>query len=90
MKRFQECNFLEKLWRYRWYLLLPFLFIKHKFNSLKVYEDKQNDDGEWYHSDDYFIADNELLWSICLGKVQHKMKWYHSMEEVENMFRLKD
>ena len=34
MKRFQECNRLEKLWRYRWYLLLPYLFIRAKFRGI--------------------------------------------------------
>lgn len=26
-KRFQECNIFEKIIRYRWYILLPFLFL---------------------------------------------------------------
>jgi hypothetical protein len=26
-KRFQECNKLIQLWRYRWYLCIPFWFI---------------------------------------------------------------
>jgi len=34
MKRFQECNRLEKIWRYRWYLLLPYLFIRAKFRGI--------------------------------------------------------
>lgn len=27
MKRFQECNLIGKIFRYRWYLCVPFLFI---------------------------------------------------------------
>ena len=33
MKRFQECNWLVKLWRYRFYLPLPFKFIYYKCTS---------------------------------------------------------
>ena len=24
MKRFQECSWIVKIWRYRWYILIPF------------------------------------------------------------------
>lgn len=27
MKRFQECNWLVKLYRYRWYMCIPFIYI---------------------------------------------------------------
>jgi hypothetical protein len=26
-KRFQECNWLEKVWRYRFYIFIPFKYI---------------------------------------------------------------
>lgn len=29
MKRFQECNWLVKLWRYRFYIPIPFKFVYH-------------------------------------------------------------
>ena len=29
-KRFQECGKLEQLWRYRWYLTIPFKFLAAK------------------------------------------------------------
>lgn len=29
MKRFQESNFIVKIWRYRWYVAIPFIFIYH-------------------------------------------------------------
>lgn len=31
MKRFQECNWLVKLWRYRHYLYIPFKWIWYKY-----------------------------------------------------------
>ena len=33
MKRFQECNKLEKAWRYRHYLLLPFKWLWYQYFS---------------------------------------------------------
>lgn len=85
-KRFQECNKIEKLWRYRWYLCIPFMFIYHWFVSLKVYEDKEVD-GRWEHTSDYFKATPKLIWSICIGTAQSKMRWYHTSEEVLDYFK---
>ena len=31
MKRFQECNWLVKLWRYRHYLYIPFKWLYYKY-----------------------------------------------------------
>ena len=33
MKRFQDCNWLVKLWRYRHYVYIPFRFIWYKIKS---------------------------------------------------------
>ena len=33
IKRFQECNWLVKLWRYRHYLYIPFKFIRYKLQG---------------------------------------------------------
>ena len=33
IKRFQDCNWLVKLWRLRHYLYIPFKFAKHKLDS---------------------------------------------------------
>lgn len=75
-KRFQECNKLEKLWRYRWYLLLPFVWLKMK-TSISL-----ND------VDDLNLT-NKNIWRLSKGLMQSKMKWYYTMEEVEASFNKK-
>lgn len=74
MKRFQECSKFEKIWRYRWYLLIPFEYswfiIKGAFIPIDLTP------SEYY--------------SILIGEAQIKMKWYYTMEEVkENINKLK-
>jgi hypothetical protein len=62
MKRFQECNKIQKLWRYRWYLLIPFIWIYKRFKVkdkeitpkmlweilIGMMQIKMN----WYHTED--------------------------------------
>ena len=55
MKRFQECNRIEKIWRYRWYLLIPFKFFYHyrktPFNSNLMWSilvGKAHSKMKWY------------------------------------------
>jgi hypothetical protein len=69
-KRFQECNKIEKLWRYRWYLLLPFVWLRIKFSILisKNVEDLN--------------MTNKNIWKLSKGLMQSKMKWYYTMDEV--------
>lgn len=74
-KRFQECSKLVKIWRYRWYLLIPFkwssMMIKRYIRILK--EGKDEDDL-------YFTG--RVLWGIIVGEMQINMKWYYTSEEV--------
>lgn len=77
IKRFQECNSLEKIWRYRWYLLLPFQWLKIKISVLKA---KDIDD---------INMNNKNIWKISKGLMQGKMKWYYTMEEVKKEFKYK-
>jgi hypothetical protein len=70
MKRYQECNRLTKLWRKRWYILAPFMFIGYY-----IYYRFNRTEKNWY--------DIELLWSIVIGKLKvDKMKFYWTSEEV--------
>jgi len=87
MKRFQECNKLEKLWRFRWYLAIPFQWLWFTYIiSFKVYRDEMvNDKIE--HTDNFDVMSGKNLWSLLIGSAQIKMKWYHTHEEV--MERLK-
>lgn len=69
-KRFQECNKIEKFWRYRWYLLLPLVWLRIKFSTLisKNVEDLN--------------MTNKNIWKLSKGLMQSKMKWYYTMDEV--------
>jgi hypothetical protein len=87
MKRFQECNKIEKLWRYRWYLTIPFLVLFYLIFPLRVYEDEEVD-GKLVHTDNYTVPNLKMLWRICVGTMQIKMNWTYTMEEV--MDNLKD
>ena len=60
-KRYQECGPLEKLWRRRYYLLIPFKWIKWKiFTKEKEYDGKTiwrlligmaQSDMKWYYTE---------------------------------------
>ena len=73
MKRFQECNKMVKLWRYRWYLLIPFKWCSY---HLKCYFN--NDSSEF---------NGKTLWHLLIGDAQINMDWTHTQEEVEEMFK---
>jgi len=83
-KRFQECSLVIKIFRYRWYLLIPFKWFYFMFlRSFKVYEteiDKKRgcvvDTGVIYN------PRGKKLWSLLIGVAQGNMKWYYSSEEV--------
>ena len=65
-ERYQECNPLEKLWRMRHYLKVPFRFVKCK---MKMHEDS-------------VVGGNKNLWNILIGTAQCDMKYYWTQEEV--------
>ena len=91
IKRFQECNWVEKLWRYRWYLLIPFQYIWYSYiKPMRVPETAYDDElcmttttGEEY------LPKGKELWGILIGSAQHKMKWYWASEEVFNRIKEK-
>ena len=66
MKRFQECNWVVKLWRYRHYVYIPFRYMKYKLQG-RVHED---------------LASNSHLWGILVGSAQCDMKWTYTWQEV--------
>lgn len=72
MKRFQECNRIVKIWRYRWYLLIPFKFAYSYILINKIHNH----------------YDFDLIWGMEKANAQIKMKWYHTNEEVKsNMYK---
>jgi hypothetical protein len=73
-KRFQECNWYEKLWRYRFYLALPFQWLYHATITPIVVN---NDEGG-----DPLVMNGRGLWKLLIGLAQIKMDWYYTMDEV--------
>ena len=82
MKRFQECNRIVKIWRYRWYLLIPFKYIW--FNYITPFKIGKDEivDGKCVHTDEFYVEKGKNLWRILIGLAQGNMKWYYTSEEV--------
>lgn len=89
-KRFQECNKLEKLWRYRYYLYIPFLFLYHTLIKKLVIHIDKFENGKIVPTGEVSYITGNILWSILIGDAQHKMKWYYEYYEIKDKFgRLK-
>lgn len=83
MKRFQECNRIEKFWRYRWYILIPFHYIYLTIKKEKVWEDDYNEEeGTLEPTGRFHYSDRKLRWRIAKSNAQMKMNWFYTTEEV--------
>lgn len=86
-KRFQECNLIVKIWRYRWYLLIPIKWLWYStVKEFKVGID-EIENGVMKHTDKYDVVVKINLWKILKGEAQGKMGWYYTMEEVQEFFK---
>ena len=73
-KRFQEYTRLEKAWRYRWYLLIPFQWVYYMtIGKFKVIDDKSHEE---------FTLEARHLKKVLVGLAQSRMKWYWTQDEV--------
>ena len=98
MKRFQDSNWLVKLWRYRHYLYIPFKWIWFSYFKPMV-------SYEYYTNKPYIIKPIGFialiksiirgkrikceLWSVLIGIAQGNMNWYYTWEEVKNRIEKK-
>lgn len=83
MKRFQECSRIIKIWRLRWYLLIPFKWIYYMYiKPFIVIETVLNENGFVQDTDNTYSPKGKNLWSLLIGKAQIKMKWFYTNEEV--------
>lgn len=86
MKRFQECSKIVQIWRYRWYLTIPFSYAYYMcMAKFKVFRDEVIN-GQLKHTEDYDVITGKLLWGLLIGMAQSKMRWYHTMEEMDELF----
>ena len=94
VKRFQECNKIVQLWRYRWYLCIPFIVIWYKIFGLKtlvhIIPETEDENISLLGLDKdklkfpVFIRNRNLsqLIKIAKGEMQIKMCWYYTSDEV--------
>ena len=70
-KRFQDCSLLEKIWRCRWFLLLPFFTLLRWSKGLFSFSKNRISLVESY--------------MISIGDIEFKMGWYYTMDEVKKI-----
>lgn len=89
MKRFQECNWLVKLWRYRFYTPIPFKYIWFMYiKSFVVRETALNEDkGHIEDTGEVWKPKGNNLFRILKGDAQIKMNWTYTTEEVMGKFK---
>jgi hypothetical protein len=72
-KRYQECSWIHRRWRDRWYLLVPFSFLK-----MYIIHQLLNNPAEWELDESI----EQFYWSLAVSFAQIKMNYYYTMEEV--------
>jgi hypothetical protein len=71
--RFQNQPWFIKLWRYRYYLRIPFHAIESwiRYQLYETPEDKKK-----------YPLSFRNIWSIQIGLAQGPMRWYYTWEEI--------
>ena len=78
-RRYQECNYLEKFYRRRYYAYIPFYFLYYQYLvPFKVIDDI---------SDKEYNPKGKNLWKLLIGIAQGNMQWYYTMDEVKDRFK---
>ena len=85
MKKISKCNKIEKVWRYRWYVLIPFKWMWYQVVGLKVYRDEPNPPNQYGVKFDLYRG--KILWKLLVGDAQFKMNWFYTMEEVMSQIK---
>lgn len=76
-KRYQECPWYVRLWRRRWYLMIPIWATQSYFVP---WRNPKN--GKLAHNHPY--KPFWQAWSIAVGTAHSKMRWYYTWDEVFN------
>lgn len=86
-KRFQECNKIIQIWRFRWYVMIPFNWLWFSYiTPFKVVVDEIVD-NQPHCVNEYEVIRGWNLWKILKGRAQIKMKWYYTWKEVKERSR---
>ncbi len=77
MKRFQECNWIVKLWRLRWYIPVPFQWLSSMYIKPVITWDTslEQNGTKW-------APRGKNLWKLLKGSAQGKMRWVWTHDEV--------
>lgn len=89
MKRYQECNKIEKIWRSRWKLVVPFVASYYYITRKKVYLDVNTAEGIT-HTKHFEYLSYKMCWRIARGEVDSKRNFYYTHEEVMKKFNIND
>ena len=83
-KRFQECNWVEKLWRYRYYMSIPFKLVWFVCIKPFIIKGTELNDESGFVEDtgEIYNPKGKELWGILIGDAQIKMNWVWTSEEV--------
>ena len=86
MKRFQECNWIIKAWRYRYYIPVPFVWIYHMYiKDLIIQGQEFNEEVNTVVDVDPYKPKGKELYSILIGTANCDMNWTYTTEEVMQM-----
>lgn len=67
VRRYQFCYWYQKLWRYRWMLMVPVWFLRRVGHA---------------QSGGYPLRP-KFIWSLARGTAHYKMEYWYTMDEVE-------
>lgn len=66
--RYQYCNVFVKLWRRRWYLVIPWWTVSIYFNQ----KDEESD----------YKLSFKSCWKMSIGLAQGKMNWVYDAKDI--------
>lgn len=72
-KRYQDCTWPVRLWRRRWYLVIPFTFLAYFY---------QYGSASFYITSETKRRHRFSLWSRAVCLAQGRMRWTLTTEEV--------
>lgn len=79
-KRYQDSNWLVKLSRRRHYLYVPFKWVWYQLAiPFNITDDKTGEQE---------TIGGKMLWKLLFGIAQTDMKWYYTMDEVKERFKI--
>ena len=86
-KRFQECNLLTKVWRYRHILYVPFNFLYYSLISNFKTKETKIIDSEVIHTNEEYSLNGKELWKVLIGIAYCDMRYYYTNREIQKRIK---